>query len=356
MKKQKKEEKTNKTFYFFLLAYIIAIVTLVIIFEPFLYALILGAVLGVFFFPLNKLLIKKGLKPKNSALLLITIIFILIISSSYFFVNSVVKEATQTYGLVAQYNFTDADNLIETYIGLNISTQELTLPIFENINETLTKSIPSLLGSLAELFLGLFIMLFLLYYLFKDGNNIMENIMNILPVTEDHKEQIKTESKRVLYGVMYGQVLIAIIQGILGGLAFVIFGLKNPVFWGFIMGLLALIPILGTPVVWVPAGILQIIAGNIFSGIGVLLFGAIIMFSIENIIRPRYIGRKSGMHPILVILSIFGGIKLFGLIGLIIGPILVVLCVLIIKFFNQELIIKQDNTAEKNQEDNQEDN
>ena len=339
MKKQEKKEKSN--FYVFLVAYIISLIILAIIFRPFAYPLVLGIVLGIFFFPLNKILIQKGMKPNISALLIVIIIFILIILGSYVFINSLVKEATQTYKIIETYNFEEADETLNNLLGINVSTEKIILPIIANINETFTISIPRIISSIAEIILGLFIMLFLLFYVFKDGEEMMKSVLNIIPVSDEHKERIKEESRKVLYGVMYGQVLIAIIQGFLGGLAFFIFGINNPVFWGLIMGVLALIPMLGTPAIWVPAGIIQIVNGELFSGIGLLVFGSTIMFTLENIIRPKYIGRKSGMHPIIVILSIFGGIKLFGIIGLIIGPILVALCVLVINIFNQEVLIKK---------------
>ena len=338
MKKKIKVNQKN-TFYFFLLAYVLALVVLAIIFRPFIYALILGIVLGVFFFPVNIWLQRRGIKPSRSALLMVFLILILILSSSFFFINSVVKEATATYTALATYDFEDVDNFIQTYLGFNVSTEKFVLPLMNTLQESLTVSIPDIISSIVELFVGLFVMLFLLYYIFKDGDNLMRSIMGVLPVSEKHKTEIKDESRKILYGVMYGQLLIAILQGFLGGLAFMIFGLSNPVFWGFIMAILAFIPILGTPAVWVPAGIIQIISGNLFAGIGLLAFGAFIMFTIENIVRPKIIGRRSGMHPLLVVLSIFGGIKLFGVIGLIIGPVLVALCVLIIKIFNEELVL-----------------
>lgn len=341
--KSEKEKTQKNTFYFFLLAYILAIVTLAIIFRPFIYSMIMGVVLGVFFFPLNDFLIRKGLKKNLSASLLVTLIFLIIIGSSYLFINSVVHEATQTYFFIASYDFSEVDQFLENYLGITISTRVFAEPIMRNIEDAFSLSLPRLLGSFAEIMVGLFFMLFLLFYIFKDGENIMSSVMNVLPVSNSHKDQIKKESRKVLYGVMYGQVLIAIIQGVLGGLAFFIFGIKNPVFWGFIMAVLAFIPLLGTPLVWAPAGLLQLINGNLVSGIGILLFGSLIMFSIENIVRPKYIGKKSGMHPLLVLLSIFGGIMLFGVLGLIIGPILVALCVLVIKIFNQEWVLNEEN-------------
>lgn len=327
----------NNRFYFFLLAYVLALFVLIILFRPFLYALVFGAIIGVFFFPVNKFL-EKFFSMNVSSLLSVFIVFLLVVFGSYLFINSVVVEVYSAYDLVSSYDFEDVDLFVESFFGLSISSEELFLPFFVDTYNSFSSSVPSLLNSFFEIFIGLFVMLFLLFYLFKDGENIFNSVMSILPVSDSHKVQLRDESRKVLFGVMYGQLLMALIQGFIGGFAFFIFGLNNPVFWGLAMAVLAFIPMLGTPLVWLPAGILQLYQGNLVAGIGVLVVGVFVIFIVENVIKPRYIGKKSGMHPLLVLLGIFGGLKLLGFLGMLIGPIIVALCVLVIRFFNQELI------------------
>jgi predicted PurR-regulated permease PerM len=180
-------------------------------------------------------------------------------------------------------------------------------------------------------------MFFLIYYAFKEGDSLLTSFMNILQYQKT-KDQILDEANKVLYGVMHGQFLVALIQGGLGGLGFWIFGFPNPIFWGFIMVILAFIPMLGTPLVWLPASLIQLSQGNQFGAIGMLLFGGIVVLNIDNVLKPMIIGKRTGLHPMLVLLGIFGGIQFFGIIGMIIGPVIVALCILIIKFFNQDVI------------------
>lgn len=342
-KKVYKDDTSNSKggFYFLLFAYILAFVGLAILFRPFIYALVMGATLGVFFFPVNKYLKRKGLGPNLSASLLVIFIIIVSIAASFFFINSVVAQVTSAYRSASEYEFNDLDEFIDSTFGLEVSTEELVLPIVASIRDAFTVSIPNLINSLSSIFIGLLIMLFLLFYIFKEGEGIWVSIMDTLPLSDDHKTQIKDESEKVLKGVMYGHILMAFVQGFLGGLAFFIFGLQNPIFWGLIMTLLALIPMVGTPLVWVPAGIIQLVQGNLFSGIGVLAFGTIIILYMENIFKPKYLGKKAGMHPALMVMAIFGGLHLFGILGIIMGPIMVALCVLIIKFFNQKVLIRK---------------
>lgn len=342
-----KNKKLKRKFEFLSIIYVLAIILLLIIIRPFIYSLILGIILGVFFFPINRFLRNKGLKPNIASLLLVITIVIIMVIFTYLFVDSVIKSASEINENITNFEFEEIDILLESTVGINVSTENLTLPIIESINSTLSSDVPSLVNSLTDIILGIFIMLFVLYYLFKDGEDIIRIIMNMIPASEKQKEHIKAESQKILYGVMYGQLLIAILQGILGGLAFFIFGLNNPVFWGFIMAVFAFIPIVGTPTVWVPAAIIQIINGNIFSGVGLLIFGTVILLTIDNFIKPKLISRQSGLHPILVILSIFGGVKVFGVIGLLIGPMAVAICVLIIRLFNREVVMTELDEGRK---------
>jgi predicted PurR-regulated permease PerM len=144
-------------------------------------------------------------------------------------------------------------------------------------------------------------------------------------------------TRDVITAVLYGQLLIAVLQGLVGGLGFLIFGIENPVFWGFTMGVLSFIPLLGPPAVWLPAAIYLIYAGNLVSGIGLIIYGVVIVMNIDNFLKPKLIGGKSGMHPIVVLVGILGGITLFGFAGFIIGPIILALALLIIKFYNEDL-------------------
>jgi len=346
LKKNIKEEnvspvlnKNKALFYVFFIVFLISLIVLFAIFKPFIYVLILGTILGFFFFPIN-IFLRKHIKNKEVvSLLLIFLVFVSIILFFFVLINSVFVEISSASNLIYSYDFEKIDDFLYSYFDITISSQSIIVPLVSDFINSLTSHIPNFINSLSEVVLGLFIMLFLLYYFFKDGEKILDNILELLPIAQSHKIQIFEESKKVLKGVMYGQVLIALMQGIIGGIGFFIFGFNNPVLWGLIIAILSFIPMLGTPIVWLPASIFQIIDGNLFSGIGLLLWGVFILLTVENIVKPKLIGKKTGLHPLLVLLSILGGLNLFGIIGMLIGPVVVAVCVLIIRFFNQEVLI-----------------
>ncbi len=342
MEKQKKEHPeesmTKKSNYFFIALYIASLIMLFLLFKPYFSFLVLGGIITVFLFPVN-IFIRKYIKNKIASSLIMTIlVLLLIIIPSAYMGYQITKEAGNAYNLMINTDYSKLSATISRIIGFEFNIADLVLPISNFFVDYLSGSIPKLIGSITDFTIKLFLMFFLIYYAFKEGDSLLTSFMNILPISKNHKDQILDEANKVLYGVMHGQFLVALIQGGLGGLGFWIFGFPNPIFWGFIMVILAFIPMLGTPLVWLPASLIQLSQGNQFGAIGMLLFGGIVVLNIDNVLKPMIIGKRTGLHPMLVLLGIFGGIQFFGIIGMIIGPVIVALCILIIKFFNQDVI------------------
>jgi predicted PurR-regulated permease PerM len=132
---------------------------------------------------------------------------------------------------------------------------------------------------------------------------------------------------------IYGGLLVAIVQGILGGLAFWILGLPSPVLWGTAMGFLSLIPIGGTALIWVPTSIILLIQGAFAKGIILLAIGVFVISMMDNFLRPLLVGARTKIHPLLLFFSVLGGIQAFGMIGLVAGPLVATLCITLIEIY-----------------------
>lgn len=337
---QEKQESsmTKKSNYFFIALYMVSIVMLFLMFKPYFSYLVLGGVIVLFLFPAN-LFLRKYIKNRITSSIIMTILVLLFILIPSIYIGvEITKEASNAYHAIINADYEVLSESASNLFGFDVNISEIISPLGNFIVNSITDFFPRLINSIADLTIKLFLMFFLIYYAFKEGDSMIKQLMDILPISGDHKKQLMEETRKVLYGVMHGQFLVALIQGVLGGLGFWIFGFKNPIFWGFIMAILAFIPMLGTPLVWVPASLMQLSAGNKVGAIGMLLFGAIIVMNIDNVLKPKLIGDKTGLHPLLVLLGIFGGIQFFGMIGMIIGPVIVAICILIIKFFNQDVI------------------
>jgi predicted PurR-regulated permease PerM len=194
---------------------------------------------------------------------------------------------------------------------------------------------PNILGSIGETLIGLFIMFFVMYYGFREGEGFLTRIKELLPLDPELKESLFFELKTVTQAVLYGQVMTAVIQGGLGGLGLLVFGVSGWLFWGAVMMIMAFIPVLGTPLIWVPAAAGLILNGETGRGVGLLIYGGTIVMNIDNFIRPRLVSGRTQVHPVLILIGVLGGLKIFGFIGMLAGPLVLALLVAFTKFYER---------------------
>ena len=169
------------------------------------------------------------------------------------------------------------------------------------------------------------IMLYLLFFFLRDGTKIVRLLRHYLPLGDDYERLLVSRFSDTTQAVIKGTILISVLQGIIGGVLFGLVGIPNPVLWGATMGVLAIMPLIGTSVVWLPAAIILMVTGSFWSGMIILLVGALVISSVDNFLRPILVGRSTKMPDSLVLLSTIGGIATFGVSGFIIGPIIAAL-------------------------------
>ncbi|MGZ3558043.1 MAG: AI-2E family transporter, partial [Thermodesulfobacteriota bacterium] len=182
---------------------------------------------------------------------------------------------------------------------------------------------------------GFFFTLLSLYYLFKDGSQLFGRLKEIVPLPCGQRDLLIQRFKDMIYATIYGGILIAIIQGFLGGLFFWILGLPSPIFWGTAMSLLSFIPIGGTALIWAPAGIILLIGGAVLKGLILLALGVFVISMVDNLLRPFFISAKTKIHPLLLFFAVLGGIQAFGLIGLVAGPLIATLFLTMVEIYTQ---------------------
>ncbi len=175
-----------------------------------------------------------------------------------------------------------------------------------------------------DLFL-LFIFLYTMFFFLMDGKQFLEKVLSYIPLTEHDQQRLLDKFLSVTRATIKGTMVVGIVQGSLAGLALHFAGIDSALFWGTIMSLLSVLPVLGPPLVWVPAAIFLAATGHYPQAAGVLLFCSIVVGQIDNILRPILIGRDTQMHELLIFFGTLGGIGLFGVFGFIIGPIVAAL-------------------------------
>jgi predicted PurR-regulated permease PerM len=171
------------------------------------------------------------------------------------------------------------------------------------------------------------VLLYTMFFFLMSGPELLRNVLAYLPLTEADKQRMLAKFVSVTRATLKGTVLIGVAQGALGGLAFWVAGIDGPLFWGAVMTVLSIIPGIGAALVWVPGAIILAATGQFWHGVGLALFCALIVGSIDNLLRPALVGRDIEMHELLIFFSTLGGLALFGVTGFIVGPILAALFV-----------------------------
>lgn len=180
-----------------------------------------------------------------------------------------------------------------------------------------------------------FIFLYALYYFLVDGPNILRRILSYLPFSATEEERLLERFVSVARATFKGSLLIGVIQGAVAGLAFWVVGVPGPAFWGTVMVVLSIIPAVGAAIVWIPAVIYLFLVGRLIAAIVLLAWCGVVVSTLDNLLRPRLIGRDARMSDLLILLSTLGGIVLFGAVGFVVGPIVAALFVTVWHIFGE---------------------
>lgn len=339
---------------FILFLTFLSIYLLYTILSPFLSSIIWAILLAMIFYPLFKKL-QRLLKKKEflSALIMTLLVLIIIVLPFTLLMISLASEVVDVYHRVEEMIKTgQLQAYLERMKGLPI-LKWILAKLGQYIDLSQTDPLPLLLKNLKQIstfifnqsttllkgfstfIAGFFFTLLSLYYLFKDGSRFFEGLREIIPLPSKERDLLIQRFKDMIYATLYGGILIALIQGLLGGLSFWILGLPSPIFWGTAMALLSFIPIGGTALIWAPAALLLLIGGAILKGFILLGVGVFVISIVDNLLRPFFISSRTNIHPLILFFAVLGGIHAFGLIGLVAGPLIVTLFLTLIEIYIQ---------------------
>lgn len=185
----------------------------------------------------------------------------------------------------------------------------------------------------ARFFLLLFVMLYAIFFFLKEGRSVLDRALHYVPLSEADKSLMLNTFTGVTRASLKGTGVIGIVQGALGGIAFAVAGITGPVFWGLVMAVLSIIPGIGPAVIWVPAVVFLVAEGRTGAAIGLAVWCFAVVSTVDNVLRPRLVGRDTKMPDILVLLGTLGGLAMFGPVGIIVGPIIAALFVTVWELF-----------------------
>ena len=222
---------------------------------------------------------------------------------------------------------------IDNFIGSKIDQPDLFDKAMAKLNQFAEELFPSVLCGAANIVLGLIIMYFLLYFMFVQKKEFEAGLLKYAPFREQNALKFAKELKLTTYSNVLGQGFIAIVQGALVSIGFFMFGIRDPLFWGVISTFLSFLPVVGAPVVFVPAALIELASGNNTAGWGLLLWGFIVIINIDNVIRLLIAKNVSDTHPIITVVGVIIGIPIFGILGLVFGPLLLSYFILTIRIY-----------------------
>ncbi len=173
-----------------------------------------------------------------------------------------------------------------------------------------------------DFIVALFVMLYLLFFLLRDGRQLSGQIARSLPLRQDHAQRLLAQFVTVVRATVKGNIVIAVVQGALGGMAFAVLGLPGALLWGTLMALLSLLPAVGAALVWGPVAAYLLFAGQAWAAVGLSLWGVLAIGLVDNVLRPILVGRDTRMPDYLVLVTTLGGIAVFGINGFVIGPVI----------------------------------
>jgi predicted PurR-regulated permease PerM len=327
--------------------------------RPFLSVLVWSALLAILYYPAYRFVLRQVKRPWAAATLSLLLVIATVMLPVAFVTTAVVREFTSfaswaqdallqlrtdpaTAARFAEWkkaaaHYIDADALLDP---------EKITPVLQALSQALLARSAGFVGGLVGMLTSAVFGLFTLFYFFRDGDQIGAALPGILPLRRRQAVAIIERTRTTITASVYGVLVIALIQGTLGGIMFAILGLPSPVLWGVVMVIMATIPMAGAAVVWAPAAAILFLAGHPTKAAILFVFGALVIGTIDNFLRPKLVAERSNLHPLFIFFSVLGGLSAFGLIGLLIGPVVLAITMGLIEALTA--VEAEEETAARN--------
>ncbi len=327
----------------FILLLVLVTIAFFWILLPFYGAVFWAMVLAVVFSPLQERLLRRlGGRGNLAALLTLIICLLVAILPVIFITSAVVAEGTALYQKLESGEL-DAGAYVTSGIRMlppSIQDQLARVGIsnLDGLREQISKGAMAGSQYLAtkvfaigqgtfEFFVSFFVMLYLLFFLLRDGKELVHRIRSAIPLAGNTKRRLQIKFTRVVRATVKGNVVVAAVQGALGGFIFWALGIYSPLLWGVLMAFLSLLPAAGAGIIWAPVAIYLMLSGSLVQGIILTAFGVLVIGLVDNILRPILVGKDTRMPDYLILISTLGGLALLGLNGFVIGPLVAALFV-----------------------------
>ncbi len=310
------------------------------ILKPILISTIFALVLSFIFYPIYKRILAWTKNKNLSALIVCAILIAIIILPLIFFIPILVQQTFEVYTIMQGETF-----LSSVYSTVNklFPSQELSKDFIIAVNNFTSKIASSLLTKFTEILLNspmillhLVLILFVFFFGLRDGEKLVSYIQSLSPLSEESEKKVFKQFKDITHSVIFGQIVVGIIQGAATGIALFVFRVPNALVLTLLATFVGILPIIGPWLVWVPVDIYLFMTGRTAAGMGLLIYGLVVISWIDNLIRPVIISKRTKINSAVVLVSMLGGLFVFGILGLILGPLVISYLLLILESYRNK--------------------
>ncbi len=312
--------------------------------QPFVAVLAWAAVLVIVFYPVHLRLLQRVKKPGICALLSCILVILTILVPVALVTIAVLNElsgamsslqATIAYLLDPASPYTGRVlGWASRYVDIEqLRSGQYIFDRLKGVSGQVAGQTLGFIGGLVGVIVQIFFVIFTMYYLFRDGDKIFATVRDALPLERAQATAVMARTRDVIGASVYGVMAIAVIQGLLGGIAFWALGVPSAIVWGVVMTFLSMIPMLGAFLVWVPAAAYLALAGHPVKAVLMVLWGTLVIGLADNFLRPKLVGERTKLHELLIFFAVLGGLQVFGVLGIVLGPVVLAITLALVEVF-----------------------
>ncbi len=325
----------------FVLITILFILAAMVIY-PIVYSIIYGILIAYLFYPLHKWLTKKIKNEIISALFVCIGLLIILTAITILLFGAVFNQAVSFYLLLQKLDMVETiRNILPNFITSSGVSENIISSIGKQISNLVAnylQSFTNMITNIPVIILQIAVVIFTFFFALKDGDKVIEYFKSMSPLKKETEEKFFKQFKDITNSVLIGQIFVGIIQGIAAGIGYFIFGVNNATLLTFVTIIMAIIPIIGAWIVWIPVDIYLFATGKTGPAIGLLIYGALVITWIDNAVRTIIVARKTKINLWVITIGMLGGLLVFGFIGLIIGPLILAYVLLVIEVYRKSTI------------------
>lgn len=314
----------------------------VLIIKPVAISILFGVLLAYIFYPIYKWVLIKVRSENFSSLLVCILLLLIVLIPTILILSSLVNQAVNIY---LNLQNTDSLNIFKETILSYLFSSEMSTNLANSLNAFISKTISYFISKLSEFVLNLpailmqfFVVIFVFFFSLRDGEKAIEYVRSLSPLSKETENKFFTQFKGITNSVLMGQLVVGILQGLVAGIGYFIFGVPYALVLTLLTMLAGIIPILGPWLVWVPVDIYLFITERTGAGLGLLIYGLVVISLIDNLIRPIIVSRRTEINSAIVIIGMIGGLFVFGVLGFILGPLILGYVLLILEIYRKKRI------------------